>query len=211
MNVTVLSLRSRISWSVRRLTYSQPQKENIRFPLGVPAFPISPPKNVKQRPLPSYGDVRPKRLRNFGIFLGVCGMWFVAGSMALNYERFSSPVTASTLHAVRKSPQVAMLLGEDIQHRSKHPNYKGWYRYDGWFRQPWVKGWINLSKGSIDVSYNVKGSRKYRLMTRLTISGGGSCTLREQENEQICEMGGDGVVSYFICDRRHSVVVRSGR
>jgi Cytochrome oxidase complex assembly protein 1 len=82
--------------------------------------------------------------------------------MAINYERFVSPVTSSTLHAVRKSPQVAALLGKDICHRSMHPDYVGWYKYDGWFRQPWVKGWIYLTKGTIDISYIVKGSRKLR-------------------------------------------------
>ena len=162
MQFATLRVGPRIShFQVRRLTYSRPQN-NIKYPLGVPAFPISPPKAVKQRPLPSYSDVRPKRLRNFGIFLGICGVWLIAASMAINYERFSSPITSSTLHAVRKSPQVAALLGKDIQHRSMHPDYAGWYRYDGWFRQPWVRGWINLSKGSIDVSYSVKGSRKHR-------------------------------------------------
>src|SRR5438045_3275579 len=87
---------------------------NIRYPHGVPAFPISP-KMSKPRPLPAYRDVRPNTTRNVVIFLSICGAWTIAALLAINYERFSSPVTASTLHEVRKSPQVAALLGADIQ------------------------------------------------------------------------------------------------
>jgi hypothetical protein len=41
-----------------------------------------------------------------------------------------------------------------------HPAYQGWYRYDGWFRQPWITGSIQLTKGTIDVAYDVKGTGK---------------------------------------------------
>ena len=134
-------------------------RHDIKFPYGVPAFPISPSKvHASPRPLPTYQDVRPKTVRNVIIFLSICGAWTIAGLVALNYERFASPITASTLHQVRKSPQAAALLGSDIQHRSMHPAYKGWYRYDGWFRQPWISGSIQLTKGKIDIAYDVKGS-----------------------------------------------------
>lgn len=132
---------------------------DIKYPHGVPAFPISPPKaHAAPRPLPTYQDVRPKTTRNIVIFLSICGAWSIAALMAINYERFASPVTASTLHEVRKSPRAVELLGSDIQHRSMHPSYKGWYHYDGWFRQPWITGSIQLTKGTIDIAYDVKGS-----------------------------------------------------
>src|SRR5438046_734428 len=111
---------------VRPLTTSF-TRLNIRYPHGVPAFPISPPKTQsKPRPLPAYRDVRPNTARNIVVFLSICGAWTIAALLAINYERFASPVTASTLHEVRKSPQAAALLGTDIQHRSMHPAYKGW-------------------------------------------------------------------------------------
>jgi hypothetical protein len=145
-----------------RLFCSSFPRSNIRYPHGVPAFPISPPKaQTRPRPLPAYRDVRPNTTRNIVVFLSICGAWTVAALMAINYERFASPVTASTLHEVRKSPQAAKLLGNDIQHRCMHPAYKGWYRYDGWFRQPWISGSIQLTKGTIDVAYDVKGSGNF--------------------------------------------------
>jgi len=134
---------------------------DTRNPYGVPAFPVVQPKSsTTSRPLPSYSDIRPKTTRNLIIFVSICGAWVVAGLIALNYERFASPVTASTLHEVRKSPQVKALLGSDIQHRCIHPEYKGWYKYDGWLRQPWISGSINLTKGKIDIAYDVKGTGK---------------------------------------------------
>jgi Cytochrome oxidase complex assembly protein 1 len=142
---------------IRPLTFSIPRYD-IRFPHGVPAFPISPPKVQSNRPLPAYKDVRPNTARNIVIFLSLCGAWTMAAFIAINYERFASPVTASTLHEVRKSQKAARLLGTNIQHRSMHPSYKGLYRYDGWFRQPWITGSIQLTKGTIDIAYNVKGS-----------------------------------------------------
>lgn len=145
----------------RPLTASFPRL-NIRYPHGVPAFPISPPKMLsKPRPLPAYRDVRPNTARNIIVFLSICGAWTIAALLAINYERFASPVTASTLHEVRKSQQAAAMLGKDIQHRSMHPAYKGWHRYDGWFRQPWISGSIQLTKGTIDIGYDVKGSGKF--------------------------------------------------
>jgi len=134
---------------------------NARFPHGVPAFPIPPSRFQRQpRPLPTYSDIRPKTGRNIAIFLCLCGAWAIGSLVAINYERFASPVTASTLHEVRKSSKAIALLGDDIQHRSMHPEYKGLYRYDGWFRQPWILGSIQLTKGVIDISYDVKGSSK---------------------------------------------------
>jgi hypothetical protein len=102
------------------------------------------------------------------VFLSICGAWTVAALLAINYERFASPITASTLHEVRKSPKVAALLGKDIQHKSMHPEYKGLYRYDGWFRQPWIFGSIQLTKGVIDIGYDVKGSSRPYLSQPLT-------------------------------------------
>lgn len=142
----------------RRSFVNSYPRSNIRFPYGVPAFPISPKMRTQQRPLPAYKDVRPNTTRNILIFISICGAWVIAAQMAINYERFSSPVTASTLHEVRKSPAAAQLLGKDIQHRSMNPSYKGWYRYDGWFRQPWITGSIQLTKGKIDIAYDVKGT-----------------------------------------------------
>jgi hypothetical protein len=146
---------------IRSLTYSI-TRYNINYPHGVPAFPISPPKaHSNPRPLPAYRDVRPKTVRNIVIFLSICGAWTIAALMAINYESFASPVTASTLHEVRKSPKAALLLGSDIQHRCMHPDYKGWYHYDGWLRHPWISGSIQLTKGLIDIGYDVKGTSKF--------------------------------------------------
>ena len=138
---------------------------NARFPHGVPAFPIPSRFQRQPRPLPAYSDIRPKTGRNVAIFLCLCGAWTIGSLVAINYERFASPVTVSTLHEVRKSSKANALLGDDIQHRSMHPEYKGLYRYDGWFRQPWISGFIQLTKGIIDLSYDVKGSRKTACLT----------------------------------------------
>jgi Cytochrome oxidase complex assembly protein 1 len=143
---------------IARFSTTSFSRNNDRFHVGVPAFPISPSKLKSSRPLPSYKDVRPKTTRNIIIFLSLCGAWTIAAQVAINYERFASPITASTLHEVRNSPEAASLLGKDIQHRCMHPNYHGLYRYDGWFRQPWITGYIQLTKGKIDVAYDVKGS-----------------------------------------------------
>ena len=161
-------LRLAICQHSRPITCSIPRND-IRYPHGVPAFPISPPKmQSRPRPLPAYKDVRPNTSRNVMVFLSICSAWAVAALLAINYERFASPVTASTLHEVRKSPKVVALLGKDIQHRSMHPDYKGLYRYDGWFRQPWVFGSIQLTKGVIDIGYDVKGSGRPYLSQPLT-------------------------------------------
>jgi len=154
-----------------RLFSSCVAHHNIKYPHGVPAFPISPPKaHPSPRPLPAYRDVRPRTTRNIIIFLSICGAWTIAALMAINYERFASPVTASTLHEVRKSPKATSLLGSDIQHRAMHPQYKGWYRYDGWFRQPWITGSIQLTKGIIDIAYDVKGSSKFSQLWTLRLT-----------------------------------------
>jgi Cytochrome oxidase complex assembly protein 1 len=149
---------ARIYRTSRSLSGSVPRPD-VKYPYGVPAFPISPSKaQSKPRPLPAYRDVRPKTTRNTIVFLSICGAWAVAAMVAVNYERFASPVTASTLHEVRKSKAATDLLGQGIQHRCMHLDHKGWYRYDGWFRQPWISGSIQLTKGIIDIAYNVKGS-----------------------------------------------------
>jgi hypothetical protein len=159
--------------SPRTFSSSLPQN-NIKYPYGVPAFPISPSKaQSRLRPLPAYQDVRPKTTRNIIVFLSICGAWTVAAMVAINYERFASPVTASTLHEVRKSSSANQLLGQDIQHRCMHPNYNGWYRYDGWFRQPWISGSIQLTRGIIDIAYNVKGSGISPLVRCLVHRSGG--------------------------------------
>ena len=155
-----MQIRSPLRPRIRSFVYSCPRND-IRFPYGVPAFPISPKMRAQQRPLPSYKDVRPNTNRNIAIFVSICGAWIIAAQIAINYERFSSPITASTLHEVRKSPKAAELLGKDIQHRSMNPAYEGWYRYDGWFRQPWITGSIQLTKGKIDIAYDVKGSGQF--------------------------------------------------
>jgi hypothetical protein len=146
-----------IHQQVRLFAISNPRND-IRFPHGVPAFPVSPQKSQTGRPLPAYKDVRTNTTRNIVIFLSICGAWTIASLLAINYERFVSPITASTLHEVRKSPEAAVLLGTDIQHKIMHPAYRGWSRYDGWFRQPWISGSIQLTKGRIDIAYDVKGS-----------------------------------------------------
>ena len=172
----------------RSFTSSYP-KPNIRFPYGVPAFPISPKMRTQQRPLPAYKDVRPNTTRNILIFISICGAWVIGAQVAINYERFSSPVTASTLHEVRKSPAAAELLGKDIQHRSMNPSYKGWYQYDGWFRQPWISGSIQLTKGKIDIAYDVKGTGHSLSAWSLTCRGGGSSAFCKRKAEQNCQMG----------------------
>lgn len=160
-----LGIRQSCGWPRERarLLSCSVVRNDIRYPHGVPAFPISPPKTpLRPRPLPAYKDVRPNTSRNVLVFITICGAWTIAALAAINYERFASPVTASTLHEVRKSPQARALLGSDIKHRSMHPAYQGWYRYDGWFRQPWITGSIQLTKGTIDVAYDVKGTGKSR-------------------------------------------------
>jgi cytochrome c oxidase assembly factor 1 len=126
-----------------------------------PTFSISTKRFQRQpRPLPAYSDVRPKTGRNTAIFLCLCGAWAIGSIVAINYERSVSPVTASVLHEVRKSSKANELLGNDIQHRASHPEYRRLSRFDSWMGQPWISGSIQLTKGVIDISFDVKGSSR---------------------------------------------------
>jgi cytochrome c oxidase assembly factor 1 len=69
----------------------------------------------------------------------------VASSVAIfNYQKSSSPVVASTLYALRTSPQAREVLGDDIYF--KH-------------QIPWIRGELNQVQGRIDIHFPVAGTR----------------------------------------------------
>ncbi|KAI0484262.1 DUF1783-domain-containing protein [Xylariaceae sp. FL0804] len=92
------------------------------------------------RELPS-GDDGFRWWHTLPLFLAV--MW--ASSMAIfNYQRYSSPVVAGALYALRTSPEARALLGDEIQHKHSIP---------------WISGDMNSLRGRIDISFDVRGSR----------------------------------------------------
>jgi cytochrome c oxidase assembly factor 1 len=73
----------------------------------------------------------------------------VSSVAIFNYQKTSSPIIASTLYALRTSPQGNALLGDEIYF--KH-------------QIPWIRGQMNQVKGKIDVSFSVKGSKASGVM-----------------------------------------------
>ena len=65
------------------------------------------------------------------------------GALRCNFF-ISSPVIASTLYALRTSPQARSILGDDIYF--KH-------------QIPWIHGTMNQLQGKIDVWFTVKGTK----------------------------------------------------
>lgn len=61
-----------------------------------------------------------------------------------NYQKWSSPVVASTLYALRTNKKAREILGDEIYF--KH-------------QIPWISGEMNQLRGRIDISFSVKGTR----------------------------------------------------
>jgi cytochrome c oxidase assembly factor 1 len=62
-----------------------------------------------------------------------------------NYQKQESSVVTSTLYALRTNPLVREELGDEIYFASKYP---------------WISGEINQVHGRIDISFNVKGTKR---------------------------------------------------
>ncbi|KAJ9660304.1 cytochrome oxidase assembly protein 1 [Neophaeococcomyces mojaviensis] len=62
-----------------------------------------------------------------------------------NYQKSSSSTVNSILYALRTSPTVREILGDEIYFRS---------------RIPWISGELNQLHGSIDISFWVKGTKR---------------------------------------------------
>jgi cytochrome c oxidase assembly factor 1 len=62
-----------------------------------------------------------------------------------NYQKQESSVVTSTLYALRTNPMVREELGDEIYFASKYP---------------WISGEINQVHGRIDISFNVKGTKR---------------------------------------------------
>ncbi|OLL22310.1 Kinetochore protein spc25 [Neolecta irregularis DAH-3] len=117
------------------------------------------------RPLPSVTAGRNVRI---AWFIGALATWGVSLAAIFNYEKQSSPVVHSTLYSLRRNAIAKEILGDDIQHSSK------------W---PWITGTINPQHGKIDMSYKVKGERRYAL------------------SDLVYGIGGEGLMT-FHCIRR---------
>lgn len=77
------------------------------------------------------------------------GLMTLASLAIFNYQRSSSPVVASTLYALRTSPAAREVLGDEI-----------------YFAQsiPWISGSMNQLRGTIDISFRVRGTAGEGLM-----------------------------------------------
>ncbi|KAI1083784.1 DUF1783-domain-containing protein [Whalleya microplaca] len=85
-------------------------------------------------------------IHTFPIFAALITLSSVA---IFNYQKSSSPVTASTLYALRTSRKAREYLGDDIYF--KH-------------QIPWISGEMNQLRGRIDISFSVKGTKNVGLM-----------------------------------------------
>lgn len=75
------------------------------------------------------------------IFILLCAL----GSLSIfNYQKSSSSTVSSILYALRTSPKVRQLLGDEIYFNSKIP---------------WISGELNQLHGNIDISFWVKGTK----------------------------------------------------
>lgn len=84
--------------------------------------------------------------RTFPMFLVVIAL----SSLAIfNYQKLSSPTVSSTLYALRTSRKAREYLGDEI-----------------YFAQqiPWISGTMNQLRGTIDISFRVKGSKNEGVM-----------------------------------------------
>ncbi|KAK1998560.1 DUF1783-domain-containing protein [Colletotrichum falcatum] len=98
------------------------------------------------RELPDLNQITFRWSRTLPLFAAV----IVACSFAIfNYQKSSSPVIASTLYALRTSPQARELLGDEVQFKHKIP---------------WISGEMNQLHGRINIAFSVKGSRGEALM-----------------------------------------------
>jgi cytochrome c oxidase assembly factor 1 len=66
-----------------------------------------------------------------------------------NYQKYSSPVIASTLYSLRTSAKAREYLGDEI-----------YFKY----KIPWISGEMNQLHGRIDISFPVKGTRNEAVM-----------------------------------------------
>ena len=90
-------------------------------------------------------------LRTLPLFIALC----VLGTVTIfNYQKSSSSTVSSILYALRTSPTVRELLGDEIYFNSK---------------VPWVSGELNQLHGHIDISFWVKGTRGKGLVRFVSI------------------------------------------
>ncbi|KAF2998121.1 hypothetical protein E8E13_000399 [Curvularia kusanoi] len=115
-----------------------------------PAYMIPPPKDGEillerkpNRALPPIPPlISPQVLKTFPIFAIAMT---VSVLVFFNYQKQESSVVTSTLYALRTNPLVREELGDEIYFASKYP---------------WISGEINQVHGRIDISFNVKGTKR---------------------------------------------------
>lgn len=123
--------------------YAAPNNQKVQSSSSFPT-PYGQHKNTKPMTvndnLPDpFAELRKVKYQ-FAAFICVVTVAFL---MIVNYEKMSSPMIGSTMHFMRRSPEVKQLLeSKDID-------------FDSIF--PWIKGTLNQVQGKIDVSFNVKG------------------------------------------------------
>ncbi|KAJ4395666.1 cytochrome oxidase assembly protein 1 [Didymella pomorum] len=135
---------------------SQPEQPTVpwKTPHSIeqwpPAYLIPPPKDGEvllerkpNRALPPIPPlISPQVLKTLPIF--VIAMT-VSVLVFFNYQKQESSVVTSTLYALRTNPMVREELGDEIYFASKYP---------------WISGEINQVHGRIDISFNVKGTKR---------------------------------------------------
>jgi cytochrome c oxidase assembly factor 1 len=101
---------------------------------------------LKDHRLTSCGSIppliSPQVLKTFPIFIVAMT---VSVLVFFNYQKQESSVVTSTLYALRTNPLVREELGDEIYFASKYP---------------WISGEINQVHGRIDISFNVKGTKR---------------------------------------------------
>ncbi|KAJ8117618.1 hypothetical protein OPT61_g1226 [Boeremia exigua] len=150
---TALTTRCASFQSVRPAQHEQPTvpwKTPHSIEAWPPAYMIPPPKDGEillerkpNRALPPIPPlISPQVLKTFPIF--VVAMT-VSVLVFFNYQKQESSVVTSTLYALRTNPLVREELGDEIYFASKYP---------------WISGEINQVHGRIDISFNVKGTKR---------------------------------------------------
>ncbi|KAK5946959.1 cytochrome oxidase assembly protein 1 [Knufia obscura] len=126
-------------------------------PLIPPPTPTSGPllERLPNRALPALSrGLTPATktwLRTLPLFILLCAL----GSFSIfNYQKSSSSTVSSILYALRTSPTVRELLGDEIYFNSKIP---------------WISGELNQLHGHIDISFWVKGTKGVGLVRFVSV------------------------------------------
>lgn len=111
--------------------------------------------------------------------LPVFAVLIVISSLAMfNHQKSSSSVVSATLYALRTSPRARELLGDDIYFRR---------------RVPYIAGDLKPVQGVIDLSFSVRGSRGWGVMTFRSIRPSAKGMFETEEWSLVMEGTGEKI------------------